>query len=91
MATKPRSFKEEHPLGGSTRWEGGRGVQHATRARPPFDTAVNGPLTRATLPLHAEKRQAEAARIKEKYPDRIPVSRANPNVACVRCKAEELA
>ncbi|KAG1669899.1 hypothetical protein FOA52_002425 [Chlamydomonas sp. UWO 241] len=34
MATKLRSFKEEHPL---------------------------------------EKRQAEAARIKEKYPDRIPV------------------
>lgn len=26
------------------------------------------------LRMHAEKRQAEAARIRDKYPDRIPVS-----------------
>ena len=59
MATRSRSFKEEHPLG-----------------RLFLPRKLAGSLQGAVLSSDAcaEKRQAEAARIRDKYPDRIPVS-----------------
>ena len=80
MATRPKSFKEEHPLG-----EAVMRPVWALRAKHPrphrFTSRVILGFSKYDLTLldaHAEKRQAEAARIRDKYPDRIPVS-MNPS------------
>lgn len=59
MSFKPKSFKEEHPLGTLFRTEQTRNLTHNFTRKPALK--------------HAEKRQAESNRIREKYPDRIPV------------------
>lgn len=63
MSKARSSFKEEHPLGAAPLPRPLAGSPRAAR----LSTDPLGPRP-------AEKRRAEAARIKEKYPDRIPVS-----------------
>ena len=71
MALRNRTFKEEHPLG-ALLW-----LAVALGNRPAVSLAK---LTAAEAGrCCAEKRQAEAARIRDKYPDRIPVS---PSTLC---------
>ena len=68
MALRNRTFKEEHPLG-ALLWPW-----------PKATAASRVELTAAEAArCCAEKRQAEAARIRDKYPDRIPVS---PSTLC---------
>ena len=77
MSARPKSFKEEHPLGEpashsglrhlSASWTHGHSLQSI---HLPCSGVVGGA---DTLLCSAEKRQAEAARIRDKYPDRIPV------------------
>ena len=61
MAARSKSFKEEHPLG-------------TGRTSTLLDGCDAGLGTDSLSLSSAEKRQAEAARIRDKYPDRIPVS-----------------
>ena len=65
-------FKAEHPIGENDTawlycrvgWPGARDCGAAALSKP------------SCCSPGADKRKAEAARIKEKYPDRVPVSRA---------------
>ena len=69
MSGRQRTFKEEHPLG-----------QCLPMMRIFAGWAKAKCLKRdlvVTQFLSAEKRQAEAQRIRDKYPDRIPVSVAH--------------
>lgn len=64
-AMKGSAFKQEHPLGRLQ--PQGRCVHHGQSKRG------RALVTHLPVLCFADKRQAEAARIREKYPDRIPV------------------
>lgn len=76
-----RTFKDEHPLGecsqciASKKWS--LLLHLPTSALPLIDWVLPACTYRA-LSIVAEKRQAEAARIRDKYPDRIPVGNMQP-------------
>ena len=76
MTTRQRSLREEHPLGASCgRHLGSRRGSRQTQLEPQAWPSYLESLSDTTemFLMSAEKRQAEAARIREKYPDRIPV------------------
>lgn len=78
---KGSAFKQEHPIG--ERRERRLQLERApASARSSSASWVDDLLYLSCLP--AEKRQAEAARIREKYPDRIPVRLEEPLAAEVR-------
>lgn len=76
MTARLKSFKEEHPLGEQLRGYASQcgslanidGLRLTVCVRP---CELCGCLS--SVFHYAEKRQAEAARIRDKYPDRIPV------------------
>lgn len=54
----------------------------SVRAMPPTKSDPRSRLTSAVY-LSIEKRKGEAERIRQKYPDRIPVSITNPFVCVI--------
>lgn len=72
---RAKTFKEEHPFGACTRGQLGnfQVVYSFAAAAAQMRQLCAHERAAATLACPAEKRQAEAARIRDKYPDRIPV------------------